>query len=237
MVSHASSGITNRFASDRLGALRTMDPTVYNAWSNDFYGFTAADWVVTESAAGTTQAVVSGSGGLLAVTHAAAGATDYSQIQWAGGSGAGVLTHYWTATKDMLMFTRLKVSDATNTALASGATTVDTSIIASAPTDGIYFLKAEDSTTVTLQLVKDSVGTSSMAVGTMADDTFCELAAVYTAHDQTWRTYFDGSPVAVLNSTTNSPTAGLCISPVAFLNSEAIANVATVDYFNIFVQR
>lgn len=237
MVSHASSGITNRFASDQLGALRTMDPTVYNAYINDFFNYTAADWVVTESAAGTTQTIVAGSGGLLAITHVSAGATDYSQLQWAGGAGAGIITHFWSASKDFLMKVRLKVSDATNTAFASGCATVDASLIASAPTDGIYFLKAAQSTTVTAQIIKAAVGTSSMAVGTMADDTFAELCLVYTAEDATWRTYFNNSPVATLNSTTNSPVAGLCISPIAFLNDEAIANVATVDYINIYVQR
>lgn len=237
MVSHASSGITNRYANDQMGALRTMDPSVYNAWTNDFFNYTAADWVVTESAAGTTQGIVDGAGGLLAITLVDAGATDYAQLQWAGGSGAGRLTHYWSSDKDFLMKTRIKVSDATNTAIASGATTVDASIIASAPTDGIYFLKAEDSTTVTAQIVKGGVGTSSLTLGTMADDTFVELALVYTAVDSTWRGYFNNTLVASLNSTTNSPTAGLSIAPVAILNSEAIANVITCDYFNIYVQR
>jgi hypothetical protein len=237
MVSHASSGITNRYANDQMGALRTMDPSVYNAWTNDFYNYTAADWVVTESAAGTTQAIVDGAGGLLAITLVDAGATDYAQLQWAGGSGAGRLTHYWSASKDFLMKTRIKVSDATNTAIACGITSVDTSVIASAPADGIYFLKAEDSTTVTAQIVKSGVGTSSLSLGTMADDTFVELALVYTADDVTWRGYFNNTLAATLNSTTNSPVAGLCVTPLAILNSEAIANVVTTDYLNVYCQR
>lgn len=238
MVSHASSGIVNRFANDRLGALRTMDPTVYMEWWNDFHNYTAADWVVTESAAGTTQAIsATGAGGWFLITLVDAGATDYAQIQWQGGASPGKATIAWAADKDFLMVTRFKVSDATNTATAAGVTTVDASIIASAPTDGIYFLKAEDSTSITLQLIKATVGTSSMAVGTVADDTFCECAAVYTAVDQTWRTYFNGAPAAVLNSTTNSPTASLSVAPACILNSEAIANVLTVDYFGVWSQR
>src|SRR5512139_1151592 len=120
-----------------MGALRTMDPSQYFEWCNDFNDYEAGEWIVTESAVGTTEAIVDGAGGQLAMTHVSAGAADYAQIQWCGHSAAAVLNVYWTSTKDFLMKTRFKVSDATNPAAFSGCASVDTSLIASAPADGI----------------------------------------------------------------------------------------------------
>lgn len=234
MVSHASSGITNRLASDQMGALRTMDPTVYNSWVDDFTTYASADWVVNETQAGATQAIVDGSGGLLALTNTT-GASDVNQIQWAGGAGAGRLTMYFDTSKDYLMKSRFKVSDATNTAVLIGAATVDTTLTASLPTDGIYFLKASGATTL-IASTRASGTSSSATLGAMANDTFVEASFVYTAENGIWQAWLNNSPVSQITTTTNSPTAGLCVS-IALTNASGSAHVLTVDYLNIYRQR
>lgn len=235
MVSHASSGIVNRFASDQLGALRTMDPTVYTTWSDDFLSFTSGDWIVTESDAGSTELIVDGAGGLLAITNVSAGATDYAQIQWSGSAAAARLNIYGVTSKDLLMKARFKVSDATNTGIFIGAGTVDTSLVASAPTDGIYFAKADQSTSL-IGNVRKAGTSSTITMGTMAADTFVEATLAYVADQAMWTGYLNNSPVGTISGTTNFPTNGLSVG-IGLLNGSAAAHVLTIDYLNIWVQR
>lgn len=235
MTTHFTSGVTNIAATDPNTALRTMDPTVYYEQIMDFFNFTAGNWVVTETDAGSTEAVVSGAGGLFAITNVSAGATDAAQVQWSGGGAAGVLTIYWDSTKDLFMKARFKVSNATDAAFLIGAATVDTTVVASLPTDGLYFYKAGASTSL-LASTRKAGTSSSVTLGAMANDTFVTANLVYTASDGVWRAALNGTVVGSITSTTNSPTNGLCVS-IGLLNASAVAHVLTVDYLNIQVQR
>lgn len=237
---HFSSGVTNVSGNDQMGILRTMDPSQYYTQNFDFFGYTATDWVVTETDAGSTESVVDGAGGLLAITNVSAGATDAAQLQWAGGSGAARLTTFWDSSKELVMKARFKVSDATNTALLIGAATVDTTVVASLPTNGLYFYKAGAATSLIASTRKAGTS-SSITCGAMADDTFCTAALVYNPNTFSgtgayWQAYFNGNLVGGISTVTNSPTAGLCLS-IGLLNASAIAHVLTVDYLNVMVSR
>lgn len=239
---HFANGVTNVLATDELGILRTVAPNLYYSQNFDFFSYTAADWVVTETDAGSTEAIVDGAGGLLAITNVSAGATDAAQIQWAGGSGAARLTTYWDSTKDLIMTARFKVSDATNTALLIGAATVDTTVVASLPTDGIYFYKAGAAASL-IASTRKSGTSSSITLGSMSDDTFCTATIAYTPSGfpgdntgQLWRAWFNTNLVGSISTTTNSPTNGLCTS-IGLLNASAAAHVLTVDYLSIMVAR
>lgn len=235
MTTHFSSGATNVSGNSDLAALRSMSPTVYYSQNFDFFSYAATDWVVTETDAGSTEAVVSGAGGQLAITNVSAGATDAAQIQWAGGSGGAVLTVFWDATKDLIMTARVKCSTASTMAWLVGAATVDTTVVASLPTDGLYFLKASGAATVIASTRKAGTS-SSVTLGTTVADTFNVMTLVYTAVDGIWRASFDGTLIGTIAATTNSPTNGLCVS-IGLLNAAATAHVLTVDYLNIMVQR
>lgn len=235
MGTHFANGVTNVSGNDEMAALRTVDPSQYYSWFDDFNNFTAAQWVVTETAAGSTQTIVDGAGGLFAQTNVSAGATDASQVQWAGTAATAILTTFWDVTKDLIMKTRFKLSTATTNVALIGAATVDTTLAASLPTDGLYFLKATGVATLTAN-VRKAGSSTSIALGTVADDTFCTASMVYTAIDGTWRGYFNGALTGVNATASISPTAGL--SPgIALLNAAATAHVLTVDYLNIMVQR
>lgn len=235
MGTHFSSGVTNVDKQNAMAILRQPDPSVYYEQNFDFFDYVAGQWVVTETDAGSTEAIVSGAGGLLAITNASAGATDAAQIQWAGNSGAAVLTTYWDQAKDLVIKARFKVSDATNTAFLIGQGTVDTSIVASLPTDGIYFYKAGASTILTAAVRKAGTS-SSINLGTMANDTFVEVALNYSASQLKWSGWWNNLQVGSISGTDNSPTNGLAIA-IGLLNASAAAHVLTVDYLNVLVQR
>lgn len=235
MPTHFSSGVTNVSGNNELTALRTMAPNLYYSQNFDFFAYIAADWVVTETDAGSTQAIVDGAGGQLAITNVSAGATDAAQIQWAGGAGAGVLTVYWDSAKDLIMTARVKASHATNTAWLVGAATVDTTVVASLPTNGLYFYKASGATSLIASTRKAGTS-SSVTLGNTVADTFDTMSLIYTASDGVWRAGFNGVVKGSITTTTNSPTAGLCVS-IGLLNASAVAHVLTVDYLTVMVAR
>lgn len=233
MGTHFSSGVTNVSRDDQMGLLRQPDPSVYYNQLFDFFDYTAAQWIVTETQAGATQAVIDGAGGLLALTNTT-GATDANQIQWCGSAAAAKLTTYMVSGKDLIMKARFKVSDATNTAVVIGAATVDTSLAASLPTDGIYFYKASAATSL-IASVRVAGASSSITLGNMANDTFVVASLVYSAGDDKWTGWLDGNQTGTISGPTN-PSNGLCTS-IALLNASGSAHVLTVDYLNIMVQR
>lgn len=242
MGTHFGTGVTNVYRDDEMGALRQPDPSQYYEQNFDFFDYLATNWVVTETDAGSTEAIVSGAGGYLAITNVSAGATDAAQIQWAGDSGAAILTTTWDSTKDFLMKARIKASNATTLAWLVGVATVDTTVVASLPTDGIYFYKASGAASL-IASVRKAGTSSSVTLGTVVADTFNTMSLHYTPTGSVangpgnlWRMYLDGNLVGGISNTTNTPTNSLCVS-IGLLNAATTAHVLTVDYLNIMVQR
>lgn len=234
MGTHFSSGVTNVSGNDQLAILRTMDPTVYYEQNFDFFSYASGEWILTETQAGATQAIIDGAGGLLALTNTT-GASDANQIQWCGNAAAAKLTTYWDSSKDLVMKARFKVSDATNTGILIGAATVDTSAVASLPTDGLYFYKASAATSLIASTRKAGTS-SSITLGSMANDTYVIVSLVYSGQNGVWDGWFNGTKIGSITTTTNSPTNGLCTT-IALLNATGVAHVLTVDYLNLMVQR
>lgn len=225
MGTHFSSGVTNVSANDPLAPLKTMDPTVYHAWFNDFDTYTAGDWTVTETQAGATQAITAGDGGLLALVNTAAD-NDVNQLQLVQE------TFRWASTKDFIMKARFKVSDATQSDLLIGLAITDTSMLETLPTDGIFFYKADGSTSLLSSIRKDGTSTS-ITTATVADDTYITVAFTYTAQTGEWRAWANGALVGVNSTSTNAPDdEDICIS-IGVQNGEAAAKTLTVDYLYV----
>ena len=90
MTTHFTSGVTNVTANGSGGKLKLPDPIKFHLQTLDFDKYTAGDWVITTTEAGTgsaTEALTSADGGVLLLTNAA-GDDDFDSLQWAGGSGA-----------------------------------------------------------------------------------------------------------------------------------------------------
>jgi len=235
------SGVSNVAREKQFGRIQVFDPSRHHVYWNDFDTFTAADWVVTETQAGATQAVATGLGGWFVHTNSAANA-DVSSIQLAQPGFA------FTDGKAFWCKTRFKVDDATNASVAIGAMILDTSPIASAPSEGIYFAKAAAGTTMIMKVGKASSYTNSTTVGTFAADTFytagfhCEgkqfLSPTTGVNSYRFDIFFgtDDNPNLVTRlevPTTNVPVGTLITPTIALQNGTAAARTMTVDYFGL----
>ena len=238
-------GVSDRDVTSVLGNLPYLDPTRHHVFFDDFNTYAAADWVVTETAGGATQATLSGDGGHLALVNTA-GDDDVNSLQQAFPSFT------FTAGKALAGKIRFKVSDATQSDLLIGLFAVDTSPIASAPTDGFGFLKSDAAATILFEVGTSSVYGTTAALATLADDTFytfgwyCTGRAyvkpsdglsyyafdVYggTGHDPAFITRLEVLTTAMPGATVMAPT--LCLQ-----NGEAVAKTLTVDYILISKER
>ena len=65
-------GVTNVGEDSLFAALGQLAGPQFHTYFEDFDYYTAADWTVTETQAGATQALTDGDGGLLLLTNTAA---------------------------------------------------------------------------------------------------------------------------------------------------------------------
>ena len=232
MPTHFRSGVSNTVPGDALYEMGQLNPFIYHTLFDDFDTYTAAQWTVTETQAGATQAVGDGDGGVLVLTNAT-GASDVNSIQRVA-SGVTAETFRWAADKDMFFVARFKVSDVTNTFVNVGLCITDTT--PSDVTDGIFLFKTEDVTTLTLRIEKDNTATS-INLGTMVNDTYVVAGFAYTAADRTFRGFFNGVEVGSTQTLTNAPDDEDLTITLAEVNSSAAAHVLSVDYFLAAKQR
>lgn len=224
---HFANGVTNNPASHPLGSYVAPSPTKLHEWFNDFDTYTAGDWTVTETQAGATQAITAGDGGLLALVNSAAD-DDLNAIQLVQE------TFLWASTKQFWLRARFKISDATESDLIIGAYITDTSPLASLPSDGLFFHKADGSASLTFQARKNGTS-SSVTMGTLVADTFY-VATAYWDGSQ-WNVWLDDSPVGTITDTTNVVDDEEIAVGMAVQNGEAVAKTLTVDYLLVSKER
>jgi hypothetical protein len=127
------------------------------------------------------------------------------------------------AGQDCWFKARFKVSNATNANLLIGL--IQTTTTPLTVTDGVYFRKNAASTTLNALTTKTSTSTT-LAVGTMANDTFINVGFHYT--NNSIQIYFNNNRIGSM-ATTNLPTAALNLT-MAVSNGTAAANTLTTDY-------
>lgn len=195
---------------------------------NDFFSYVAGDWVVTETQAGATQALTAGSGGLLLLTNSAAD-DDILALQK---DPAMLLLD---SGKQTWFSARFKVSDATQSDFVMGLQVVDTTPLD--VTDGIYFLKADGSTAVSIVSRKNATtgSTSASSIATVADDTFVQLDWYYDGEGYLFYAV-DGTVGGSLSVANYFPDTTLTVS-LAIQNGEAVAKTMTVDWVGVWQQR
>jgi len=217
-------GVSNASANsfEGLANLRTLDPTKYHTFFDDFDTYDAGDWTVTETGV-ATQALTDADGGALLVTNAAAD-NDVSASQLVGESFS------YAAGKELWFKARLQISDATESDLICGFwIKTATAPITTPPTDGIYFRKDDGAATIDFILNKDSTESVSSAIATLADATDVELAFHYDGAG-TFRAYVDDALAATQTTLTNVPDDEILTLGFAIQNGEAVAKTMTVDY-------
>jgi hypothetical protein len=219
-------GLTNVADNAPFADLKMPAPTLFHQYFEDFDYYTAADWTVTETDAGATQALADGDGGLLLITNTAAD-DDLVALQKKGES------FLFEVGKRLFFEARFKVSDATQSDLVIGLQITDTTPLD--VTDGVFFIKADASTSVSLLVEKNNTATTTTGVATLANDTFITLGF-----------YFDGASsieysvngtVLGTSVTTNLPNDEALTVSIALQNGEAVAKTMTVDYVFVAKER
>lgn len=209
------------------GQIPFPDPNQWIVYENDFFTYLASDWTVTETQAGATQGVASGLGGWYQAVNSAANA-DVNSIQ------SPILAFTPSATKQFILRSRFKISNATNGALLIGVAVTDTSPIASLPSDGIFFYKAA-ATTALIASFRTSSSSLSVAVGNMADDTFVDVALFY--RPGFCDVYLNDSMVGSMTALTTFPAGVPLATIIALANGTAAANTLTVDHIMVAQER
>lgn len=219
-------GVTNVGEENSLADLGMPSPTKFHTYMEDFDYYVAGDWTVTETDSGATQALTDGDGGLLLVTNTAAD-NDLVGIQKKGES------FRFASGKKLFFEARFKVSDATQSDLAIGLQITDTTPLDI--TDGVFFIKADGSTSVSFSVEKNNTATTTASVATMANDTFITLGFNYDGGSV--MEYCVNGVVAGTSVTTNLPDDEDLAISFALQNGEAAAKTMTVDYIFVAKER
>lgn len=222
-----SNGISTGAAGGTFENYPNPDPTKFYSYFNDFMVYAAGDWTVTETDAGATEALADGAGGHLLITNTAAD-NDVVVMQLVKEAFKLV------SGKRAFFECRFKVSDATQTDVIMGLCITDTSPVASAPSDGIYFRKDDGDANLDFISHKDSAGTESLAFGTLVDDTFVKLGFYFDGTNVT--VYKDGAAVSRKLAITFCDNEELTVT-MALQAGEAVAKTMTVDYIFAAIER
>lgn len=218
-------GVSNAFSYVTLGSYLAPDPSAAHQYFNDFDIYTAGDWTVTETQAGATQAITNADGGILALVNSAAD-DDLNAIQ------LSKETFKFEANKELWFKCRFKVSDATQSDLVVGLQITDTTPLD--VTDGVFFLKSDGSTTLSLLVEKNDTATTTTAA-TLADDTYVVVGYYYNGIDRI-DIFVNESRVAS-SVTTNLPDDEELTISLAVQNGEAAAKTLSIDYVFIAKKR
>ncbi len=183
-----------------------------------FTSFTAADWTITETGAGGTEALTDGAGGLLLLTTDVLD-DDAIEMQKLGEA------YLLASGKECYFGIKFQAAKATQCDILAGLCVTDATLIAGVR-DGVYFQKNDGDANIDCVTMKDAAST--------ATDSGVDLAA---ATDIVLEFYFDGTAVSFLingalvaTHTANIPDdEALCIS-MAYQNGEANATTMTVDW-------
>lgn len=217
-------GVNNITAQNILGQLKELDPTQLHTYFNDFDNYVAANWTVTETQAGATQALTNEDGGVLLLTNSAAD-DDLNALQKVGES------FKFESGKKLFFKARFKVSDAIQSDFVIGLQITDTTPLA--VTDGVYFRKDDGDANLDFVVVKDSTASTATAITTVSNNTYITVAFYYNGVDEVvYAASTDSNNPAIRGklATTNLPDDEELTISFGIQNGEAVAKTMSVDY-------
>jgi hypothetical protein len=226
LVTRFPNGVTNVGEDSPFADLAMPAAPLFHTYFEDFDYYAAGDWTVTETQAGATQALTDGDGGLLLITNSAAD-DDLVSLQKVGES------FRFTPGKKLFFEARFKVSDATQSDFVVGLQISD--ITPLDVTDGVFFIKADGSTAVSLRVEKNNTATATSSVATVASDTFIRLGFYYDGDSAIQ--YFVNGVLGGTSVTTNLPDDEDLTPTISLQNGEAVAKTMTVDYIFVAKER
>ena len=228
MPTHFRGGVSNALYGENLFQFGMLDPTKYHVYFNDFDEYVVGDWTLTTVEAGgssASEALTDTDGGCLLITNDT-NEDDSDFFQKIGES------FKWASTKDMFFKARFKISDATQSDFVMGLQITDT-----APmdvTDGLFFTKADASTSISFRVEKDNTATST-TVGTCTTS-FMVLGFHYKASDGLFHIFMDDVEIGTSVSTNAPDDEELTVS-FGIQNGEAVAKTMTLDYIFVALAR
>ncbi len=223
-----SNGVNNEDVGSIFNALQFPSHLGSHYFEEDFYTFTAAQWTETDVQGVNTVAIQDGNGGI--VTMVLAGADD-DQVQLQRVDGGTLVAESYLFDPDKRFFIEIlgTLSEVLLSEMMMGLSITDTTILP-APTDGIYFHKAEGAGLVTLDARKDDAEVSG-DVGTIVDATAFRLQAFYDGQGSDGRLYgaLDGAIGSFTEPDTTFPDDELLTISFAVRAGEAAAKTLTLD--------
>lgn len=230
MTTNFLGGVANVAESTTLGRYIAPDPTAVHQWFDDFDNFEADQWLITTTEAGTgnaTEAIANADGGILVLTNDDAD-DDADFLQWSGDDASTAIeTFRWAASKSMWFKARFKVSNATQSDVVIGLQIIDTTPLDAS--DGLFFIKSDESTSLTFKAVKDS-SASTVTAGTLADDTYVTCGFHWDAEAVRLNVFFNDVRVGSITSTTNMPDDEDLTISFGIQNGSAGAKSLSLDY-------
>jgi hypothetical protein len=162
-VTRFPNGVVNQAENSIFGGALPFPVNLgYHQFNDEFFEFTAAQWTVTETQAGATQAIANpGNGGIIALVNTAAD-DDLNAIQRVA---AGITGEAWLLDPAKKFWARfvIGVSEDTQVDFIAGLQITDTTPLA--VSDGFFFRKSDGSTTINLVACKNATE-ATLAVGT-----------------------------------------------------------------------
>lgn len=229
-VTRFPNGVTNATVDSIFNSLKQEDNTKYHMYFEDFDYYNAANWTVTKTQGGATQALANGDGGLMLLTNTAAN-NDIDQIQKVGQSFT------FTAGKKLFFRAKFQVDNATLAIAVVGiqVANVDASDLTTV-TDGLFFLKAAAATSLSVYLRKAVANSTTAVVGVMADATDIVVEAFYDGVD---RLYYgiNGAIVGFLDASVAFLPDTSLAPVVEIKNGSAVIRTLTADYMFVAKER
>lgn len=235
-----SKGVTNVASDKTMGQLICPDPTLVVTHMDDFFKFDPGEWITTRSQSTYTseshEKITDATDGILALTTTA-GDDDYVFFQ-KGDSGAdgSVSEQFALVSGKKLWFrARMKCNDVDTADFYAGLFVTDTSPVASAPSDGLWFMSDDGDAYLDFHLYKSSASQlSSTAVATLLDDTFFSVGAHWDGVNKVQVFYNDGKVAEVTGIT---PTTTELAVSFGIQNGSAAASILSMDYITVIKER
>lgn len=235
-------GVTNVAKGTTMGMFPAIDPSRVYGDFDEFFSYSANDWVVStvEAGAGSATEAVSDAhpGGALLLTNAA-GAGDHDFLQRAYDGAAGTLvseTFIFQTHKQLWFKARFKVGDVDDATFFMGLHITNTDPVAVAPTDGVYFHSASTSAALFLRVRKNSLQLTTTQVATMTDLGW--LTVGYHWDGVSLLHYYIGDNyVDTLTPSTYLPDDEYLALSFGVENTSAVANAMYVDYIGAWSER
>lgn len=224
-VTSLVNGLNNVADNSIMKQFGLPDPTKWHVWFDDFDTYTAGDWVIQTTEAGTgnaTEAISDEDGGVLLITNDDAD-DDNDLFQWAKE------TFKMAAGKRAFFKARFKVSEATQSDFVMGLQVRDTTNLD--VTDGIYFRKDDGDAALDIVCRKDaSTGSNEdTAIHTVVSDTYLTVAWYYDGVDKVYYAVDDVIKGTVSATSAYLPDTELAIS-FGIQNGSAGAKSMAIDF-------